>query len=383
VEYLSLENFGSLRIYLKLVKFFKIWYRIELKLQLFNMKKIISTLGIATILTLGLNFPQVQHNQVIAQETEEIEALIRLCDWSNGELALEACDKLLEIDPGFNKARIEKGLALIWLEKYSEAQAYFDEILDQPIDLILLTKSFNKFFNSKMYQTESELEISSSDADPNNPEDLATYLKINTIAKLPNQFWSEISLLSLDADYQPKITIISDGEKVWKIDHNNNQYLDTNVELFSEELDSLLLFSSQIYLLFWQGFYSGNNQMLEQFSQEELTKFMEVGITSMTLEMLLNNQADLRGSLQGEHYVYEYKDQNKDLQFKIFVDPQTAVVSKIELAAKEETLSLLIRENIASRIPNPSIEKDQFTFKPSSKVKKVDSLSVWDSFVSP
>jgi outer membrane lipoprotein-sorting protein len=347
------------------------------------MKKIISTLGIATILTLGLNFPQVKHNQVIAQETEEIEALIRLCDWSNGELALEACEKLLEIDPGFNKARIEKGLALIWLEKYSEAQTYFDEILDQPIDLILLTKSFNKFFNSQMYQTESELEISSSDADPNNPEDLATYLKINTIAKLPNQFWSEISLLSLDADYQPKITIISDGEKVWKIDHNNNQYLDTNIDQFSEELDALLLFSSQIYLLFWQGFYSNSDQALKELTQEELTKFMEVGITSMTLEMLLNNQADLRGSLQGENYVYEYKDQEKDLQFKIFVDPETAVVKKIELATQEEALSMLIRENIASRIANPSIQKDQFTFKPNSKVKKVDSISVWDSFITP
>ncbi len=234
----------------------------------------------------------------------------------------------------------------------------------EKIDLVLLVKSITSFLQSDRHQTESEIKFSVSVKGTN----IGLNLKTNTVAQSRKKFRSEITFLDSTEASKSGNLVVSDGKQVWVYRADLKQYAVTS---YQEFYDSGQWIFVSIGALSFLDLPEAERQAIAGGNLSDKDALESLGLASKGLIKGYRRMVD------GESfYVYNYKDPKEGFTLSGFVQPETADLKQIQVLGKTQGMDIQYTEKILSRIANPVISADTFTFSPPPGTKKVKSLSI-------
>jgi outer membrane lipoprotein-sorting protein len=228
-------------------------------------------------------------------------------------------------------------------------------------DLPLLTRAVGKFFQTNRAETESQMEIDSSD------EKVKTkYLvSVKTIAKVGQKLRSELTINRVGQTSKTKYIIVSDGNKTWIYRPDLRQYaqIDSN---FSNDPSTSIVSLPSIFLAHTE----------EENRQDVLADVVGEDNRIFSLENLKFLKIQIRQQQIDGNNLSSYTIANDRTVISAFVDPKTAILRRTEIKIGSGEKYTKIVEKIIKRNPEVIITSKTFTFSPPKGAKKVKSLEI-------
>jgi outer membrane lipoprotein-sorting protein len=227
-------------------------------------------------------------------------------------------------------------------------------------DLPLLTRAIGKFWQTNRAETESQIEVDSSDEKGKTKY----FVSVKTIAKVGQKFRSELTIDRGGKTAKIKYTIVSDGKKLYIYRPDLSQYVETNVdELYSTPFVSII------------GLFSVTFTALDEARRQDLiTDILGENnkiVSFETFKDILVRQQQINGKNLS---TYTYDNRGNGLSISGFINPQTVMFERIEFKDKVNRIEIV--EKMIKRNFQPVITDKTFTFSPPKGVKKVKSLQV-------
>jgi outer membrane lipoprotein-sorting protein len=228
-------------------------------------------------------------------------------------------------------------------------------------DLPFLKRVVGNFWQTGSAETQSQMEINSSDRKGKNKY----FVSVKTIAQVGRKFRAELTIDRVGQTSKIKYTIVSDGERTWIYRPDLRQYAQIGTDRFYREPSASVISLSSILL----------TSIEEEQRQNVLVELVGENDRILSLENLkpleIRQQQIDRKTLS----VYTTGD---DFTVKIsaFIDPQTAVVGRAEINFGDRGNYTKIVEKIIKRNPKVIITSKTFTFSAPKGVKKVESLEI-------
>jgi outer membrane lipoprotein-sorting protein len=228
------------------------------------------------------------------------------------------------------------------------------------IDLPLLKRAIGKFWQTDRAETESQMEIDSSDEKGKNKY----FVSVKTIAQIGRKFRSELTIDRVGQKSKIKYTIVSDGEKVWVYRPDTRQYTETsNSEFYSKPSASII------------GLFSITFITLTELQRQELTTdILGEHNRILSLETFKGLQVRQQEIEKQNLSIYTYSDRDSEVSISGFIKPQTAMFDRIEFKFVDKQNRTEMVEKMIKRSSQPIITDRTFTFSPPKGVKKVRSL---------
>jgi outer membrane lipoprotein-sorting protein len=231
-------------------------------------------------------------------------------------------------------------------------------------DLPLLKRAIGKFWQTNTVETESQIEIDSSDEKGKSKY----FISVKTIAKVERKFRSELNINRVGQTSKTKYTIVCDGDKAWIYRPDVRQYIEIDSHYFGREPSASIVGLSSF--LFTSIDEKERQDLIADISGEDSRM---VSIENFKLLQLSQQQIDSRNlSL----YTYGDRDDNPDVKLSGFVYPQTAMLERTEIKFRDRDKYTKIVEKIVKRNPEVAIDSRTFIFSPPKGSKKVKSLQV-------
>lgn len=226
-------------------------------------------------------------------------------------------------------------------------------------DLPLLTRAIGKFWQTDRAETESQMEIDSSDGKVK-----TKYLiSVKTIAKVGRKFKSELTVDRVGQTSKIKYTIVSDGAKTWVYRPDTRQYTETSSSEFYSKSSACII-----------GLFSITFVSLDDEKRQDLvTDILGENNRLISLENFKVLQVSQQQIDKQNLSVYTFSDSD-EIGISGFVNPQTVMFERIEFKFKDNQNRIKIVEKMIKRNSQPVITAKTFTFSPSKGVKKVKSL---------
>lgn len=235
-----------------------------------------------------------------------------------------------------------------------------------PTDLTLLRQSLALLASTGPLQSASTLQMSGSKSGLS----FTFREKVSIIAKQPGKFRAEITQFSADNSPQMRLLVVSDGLKVWTYRTGTNQYSVRTSKSFHDANDDMTALG-----LAMGGFFLGEGHDLA-VGLQSITK----ETTALSLKELTKNGVVVTQRTEGvdgeDDYVYRLGLVNQGITYRFVINPQTAVLRQVELAGKQNGVTMAFRETITALTKPTSIAKTAFKFVPPPGAVKVAALSV-------
>jgi outer membrane lipoprotein-sorting protein len=229
-------------------------------------------------------------------------------------------------------------------------------------DLPSIEKAVGKFWQTDRSETESQIEINSSD-EKGKTKDLVS---VKTIAQVGRKFRSELTINRVGQTSKTKYTIVSDSKKVWIYRSDLRQYAEIGIEDFGREPSASIVGLSSFL------FSSIDEDERRNLIADILGKPSQmISLENLKLLQLRQQQIHRR-----DLSMYTYGDDDS-LELKIigFVYPQTATLERTEIKFGDREKYEFV-EKIVKRNSYVIIGSETFTFSPPKGVKKVNSLQI-------
>ncbi len=228
-------------------------------------------------------------------------------------------------------------------------------------DLPLLTRAIGKFWQTDRAETESQMEIESSDGKVK-----TKYLvSVKTIAKVGRKFRSELTINRVGQTSKIKYTIVSDGAKTWVYRPDTRQYTETTSSEFYGKSSASMI-----------GLFSITFVSLDDEKRQELvTDILGENNRIVSLENFKDLQVRQQQVDKQNLSVYTYSDRD-EVGISGFINPQTVMFERIEFKFKDNQNRIEMVEKMIKRNSQPVITDKTFTFSRAKGVKKVKSLQI-------
>jgi outer membrane lipoprotein-sorting protein len=227
-------------------------------------------------------------------------------------------------------------------------------------DLPLLTRAIGKFWQTDRAETESQMEIDSSDE----KDKTKYFVSIRSIAKVGRKFRSELTVSQGEQTVKIKYTVVSDGSKVWIYRPDLRQYAQVSSNGFYNSPSCLI---ASIFSL-------TTSALADPQRQDLITDILGGNDRILSLETLQELQV-YRQRIDGQNLViYEYGPSYSNISG--FVNPQTGMFERMESKLGDKQTRTEIVEKLIKRNPQVLITDRTFTFSPPKGAKKVKSLQI-------
>jgi outer membrane lipoprotein-sorting protein len=188
-------------------------------------------------------------------------------------------------------------------------------------------------------------------------------------AHRPEEFYAERTQIDAQGIPQKRLTIVSNGTKVWTYDPGRRKYSVTSVKKFTaqqNEVSALGLIVGGFYIGDGYPLLQGFQSLTQGNSADVLAALAEGGITISRRTETADGQDD---------YVYGVTLTQKKMAFQFYVNTQTQVLSRVDLTGTDNSLKFTFREDIAQITLQPAITKSTFVFTPPPGAFKVPDVS--------
>jgi outer membrane lipoprotein-sorting protein len=249
-------------------------------------------------------------------------------------------------------------------------------------DLPLLKRAIGKILQTDRAETESQIEINSSDEKGKKSK---YFISVKTIAQVGGKFHSELTINRVGEKSIIKYNIISNGTKIWIYRPDLRQYKYRD-----------FYYSQPLYCTI--GLFSGAFSGLSDVQRQELiTDILGengriIPLSVKPLERVQVSQQQIDKEILSV-YTDERDDNNRingyyKERISGFINSKTAMLERIELKFTDNHSQDLMRgkiikynrieitEKIIKRNSQPRIAAKTFTFSPPKGVKKVTSLQI-------
>jgi outer membrane lipoprotein-sorting protein len=229
-------------------------------------------------------------------------------------------------------------------------------------DLPLLNRAIGKFWQTDRVETESQMEIDSSDDKGKSKY----FVSVKTIAKVGRKIHSELTINKVGQTSKTKYTIVCDGNKTWIYQPDIRQYIEIDTNDFGREpTTSIIGLSSFLF-----------TSIDEEQRQNLITDILGdrgqiISLENFKIMKLGQQQIDSRVLS-----LYTHDDRDLEVKISAFVYPQTAILEQTEIKFGGRGKPIKIVEKIIKRNPEVTIDSKTFTFSPPRGVKKVKSIQV-------
>ncbi len=251
-------------------------------------------------------------------------------------------------------------------------------------DLSLLTRAIGKFWQTDRAETESQIEIDSSDEKGKTKY----FVSVKTIAKVGQKFRSELTILHLRGSANDRVgqkskikyTIVSDGKKLYIYRQDLSQYIETNVdELYSTPFISII----GLFLVTFTALDEARRQDLITDILGDNGRILSLSFKPFDRLQVRQQQID-KEILS----VHTYSDRDNGPRISGFINSKTALLERIDstgtdnhnhISMTEEIIKynrIEMTEKIIKRNSQPTITAKTFTFSPPKGAKKVESLEI-------
>lgn len=181
---------------------------------------------------------------------------------------------------------------------------------------------------------------------------------LQVTSRYPGRFRAALTQYDAHGGPQKKLTVVSDGQKVWTYRPGLQQYSITSLAAWktaSSDIPALGLIVG--------GFYLGDGRPLVQgFSSITPTNSADVLSALGTLDVALSRQTKSVGNQ--DDYVYSLILAKQDFAYQFYVDTQTGKLTRIDLAGTEDGTEFSCREDIAQISSHPPLPASFFVFVP-------------------
>jgi outer membrane lipoprotein-sorting protein len=235
-------------------------------------------------------------------------------------------------------------------------------ILLKVTDLPLIKKAVSKFWQTDRSETESQIEIDTSDEN----KKTKYFISVKTIAQVGRKFRSELTVNKIGETSKTKYTIVSNGINAWIYQPDLRQYAEIGTEDFGREPSASIVGLSSFL------FTSISEKERRNLATDILSESSQM-ISLENLKLLQLRQQQIEGR---DLSIYTYGDDDS-LELKIigFVYPQTATLERTEIKFGDRE-KYEFAEKIVKRNSYVIIGSETFTFSPPKGVKKVNSLQI-------
>ncbi|PSB32179.1 hypothetical protein [Stenomitos frigidus] len=230
-------------------------------------------------------------------------------------------------------------------------------------NLSLLAKVIVGFLKGDDYQTQSKMHVNAVIGTSTVTADA----QIQTTSQFPNKFRTEISFAKPGEPTQVKTLIVSDGTRVWVYRVDLKQYAVFTYEKFDQLEDS-----------YWIGFAT---TMFAQTPPEAKAAVAKSTLSDpdllQTMGLELNALKGGPRTVESENfYAYEYKDTQQGFLLSAFVEPESAILKRLQITGKYEDSDITMVERLLSRTAIAPVNIKTFTFTPPKGTKKVKTLAL-------
>jgi hypothetical protein len=228
-------------------------------------------------------------------------------------------------------------------------------------DLPLIKKAVGKFWQTDRAETESQIEIDSSDEN----EKAKYFISVKTIGQVGRKFRSELTINRVGETSKTKYTIVSDGRNAWIYQPNLRQYAEIGTDDFGRDPSAAIV-----------GLSSFLFTSLDEVQRRGLISDVSGGHSQMiSLENLKLLQLRQQQIDRRDLSIYTYGDEDIELKIIGFLYPQTAMLERTEIKFGDREKYEFV-EKIVKRNSQVIINKKTFTFSPPKGVEKVNSLQI-------
>ncbi|WP_414756470.1 LolA family protein [Anabaena sp. CCY 9910] len=234
----------------------------------------------------------------------------------------------------------------------------------EPLDLSLLAKSVTNLLQSDRHQTDSQIEFRVG----SKGTETTIYLQSKMITQSGKKFRAEVAYTKPGEAAKTGNLVISDGKQVWIYRSDLRQYSVTSYQDFKDSSDWVLIGISSFVFL--------------DFPEEDRKVVVDGNLSDKNVlgYLGLASNSELKGETRNfdgqTAYVYDYKDPKDGFTLSAFVNPETAILSQVQLAGKSDDLDILLTEKILSKTVNPTINANTFRFSPPKGTQRVKTLSI-------
>jgi outer membrane lipoprotein-sorting protein len=235
------------------------------------------------------------------------------------------------------------------------------------LDRKLLGKAVSVFWQGNRARTESQI-VMTVRPKGRNTNPIQINANVKTIAQTGDRFRSDLTVSRVGSPVKFTYSAICDGKNVWLYRPDKREYSQLKFTDFKPQFHSLLVGLSTIFFV----------SMVES-DRQTIVKAIASGLNPF--EAIESKElADLKGSTRQvddkNFYVYAYDRQEDKSNISGFVQPDTAILKRIDFANSIDEGDINIVENIISHKAINSNNNRIFKFIPPKGVKKVKNFSV-------
>ena len=190
------------------------------------------------------------------------------------------------------------------------------------------------------------------------------------VAKRPGRFRADLVQLSTDNAPQQRLTVISNGVKVWTYRPGTRQYSVMSYKAFQDANDDVTTLGLAMGSFFLGDGYAlaqGFQGITKDNSAEVLAALTETGVA-------LSSKAQSLNGTDGR--VYRMDMTKQSLTYVFTVDPTANALRRVELTGTEKGMQIAFHEDLALLTPLTTLPKDTFTFTPPPGTTKVALVPV-------
>lgn len=233
------------------------------------------------------------------------------------------------------------------------------------LDLTLLKRALAPLAANGLLQSRSTFQMSGEKQGIS----FTFHEQASVIAKRPGKFRSDVIQFTAGGAPERRLTVVSDGVKVWTYRPGLRQCSITTAKDFhASNADMTALGLAQ------GGFYLGDgHEMAQGFAA------ITQANSPQAVRMLASMGIRLTGKMQAvngdELFVYRLVLVKQGVAYRFFIDPSTAALRQVELSGRQNGVSIEFRESLSSLQSPAAVPKATFQFTPPRGVLKVSALS--------
>lgn len=237
---------------------------------------------------------------------------------------------------------------------------------DQSLDITPLRKALLPLAGNGPIQSQSDFQMTGSKQGIS----FTFHESANIVAKRPGRFHADLTQIPADGSPPMRLTVISNGLKVWTYRPGTRQYSVTTYKAFEAANNDVTALGLAV-----GGFFIGEGHSLAQGFQgltksntsEVLTVLQGMGITLSSKAQSADGSDDL---------VYHMALTKEALNYDFAVDSQTNTLKQVNLTGTQKSVHVTFQEKIKQITPQTTLPNTTFEFMPPAGSVKVKLLSV-------
>lgn len=228
-----------------------------------------------------------------------------------------------------------------------------------PADLALLQKALAPLTGAAAIETESDIEIAATKAGAT----LNVREHLHIVAKKPNKFRSEVSLLPSGGGAGETYMVVSNGPKVLTSNPAAQQFSLVPFATFAAANDDIPA----------QGLFTGMVYLGDQSYAHIIALFTRDNTAALIATLKKQGMAvsSRTETVDGAALSVVTLDIAKFGTMRFFVDPQAGALTRMSLNGTFNGLSIALTEKITRRSPSPAITAATFQLSPPAGARKV------------